>query len=167
MILTSIKVFLFLSVVTGVFYPLVMTMIAPPLGDNPMLERLSGLHETEPQFFWSRSTGPTNQGRLHPDLSKVYQDRKDQGRVLDQIQGSASGLDPEISPDSAYAQIPRILKHRTSIQESELKKLVEDATESPQWGYLGEYRVSVARLNRCLERAGTSEYDRYCSKKPR
>ena len=60
----------------------------------------------------------------------------------DLVTASASGFDPDLSPEAAKAQIPRISK-ATGISEAELAKLVDDRTFGRQLGLFGEPRVNV------------------------
>jgi len=62
------------------------------------------------------------------------------------LASSGSGLDPEITPDAAYAQIPRISK-ATGISEAKLKELVDNSIIKKSFGILGETRVNVLKLN--------------------
>ncbi|RJX37473.1 potassium-transporting ATPase subunit KdpC [Paenibacillus pinisoli] len=62
------------------------------------------------------------------------------------ITNSGSGLDPHITPQSAFVQIPRISKV-TGIPEVELASLVNEHTEKREWGIFGETRVNVLKLN--------------------
>jgi K+-transporting ATPase ATPase C chain len=68
----------------------------------------------------------------------------------DAITGSASGLDPHISPDSARAQTARVAKAR-GIQADQATQLVARFTEGPDLGLLGEARVNVLKLNLALD----------------
>jgi K+-transporting ATPase ATPase C chain len=69
----------------------------------------------------------------------------------DAVTGSASGLDPHITPDSARAQAPRIAKAR-GIPIEQAKQVIADYTDGPDLGLLGEPRVNVLRLNLALDR---------------
>jgi potassium-transporting ATPase KdpC subunit len=69
----------------------------------------------------------------------------------DAVTGSASGLDPHISPANAGVQAPRVAKAR-GMSPDEARQLIVAATDSPQWGFLGEPRVNVLRLNLALDR---------------
>lgn len=62
------------------------------------------------------------------------------------LASSGSGLDPEITPEAAYVQVPRISK-ATGISEAKLKELVDNSLIEKSFGVLGETRVNVLELN--------------------
>lgn len=64
----------------------------------------------------------------------------------DLLTSSGSGLDPDISPESAKIQIPAVSK-ASGISEDDLSKLVDKYTESRSFGIFGEPRVNVLKLN--------------------
>jgi K+-transporting ATPase ATPase C chain len=68
----------------------------------------------------------------------------------DAVTGSASGLDPHISPASAEVQVPRVAKAR-SISADQMNQLITQFTEGPDLGLLGEPRVNVLKLNMALD----------------
>lgn len=68
---------------------------------------------------------------------------------MDLVTRSASGLDPDISPLSAYYQIPRIAKARGMSNEV-LTKIIDQYTARPYAGFIGEPRVNVLLLNIAL-----------------
>jgi K+-transporting ATPase ATPase C chain len=68
---------------------------------------------------------------------------------VDAVTASASGLDPHISPRNAELQAPRVAAAR-KMDLGIVRKLIEEATEEPDLGILGERRVNVLRLNLAL-----------------
>ena len=68
----------------------------------------------------------------------------------DMVFTSASGLDPHISPAAARLQIARVAAARTA-DVAQVTGLVEKFVEAPQWGFLGESRVNVLKLNLALD----------------
>ena len=69
----------------------------------------------------------------------------------DAITTSASGLDPHVSPQTALAQVSAVSTARHLPVET-VRKLVYDTVETPLFGFLGEARVNVLRLNLALDR---------------
>src|SRR5579863_3256927 len=63
----------------------------------------------------------------------------------DAVTGSASGLDPHISPASAQVQAPRVAKAR-GISMEQTDQLIARFTEGPDFGLLGDPRVNVLKL---------------------
>jgi K+-transporting ATPase ATPase C chain len=88
------------------------------------------------------------------DLAAAY--RKDNGLdkavplPADAVTRSASGLDPDISPANAQLQVNRVADTR-KLSRDYVKKLVEEHTTRPQFGFLGEARVNVLELNLALD----------------
>jgi len=69
----------------------------------------------------------------------------------DLVTTSASGLDPDLSPEAAFAQAKRVAKTR-GIPEGQIRALVEKSIEHPLFGIIGEPHVNVLLLNRQLDR---------------
>jgi potassium-transporting ATPase KdpC subunit len=68
----------------------------------------------------------------------------------DAVTASASGLDPHISPANAETQAARVAKAR-GVAADQVKQLIPQFTERPDWGFLGEPRVNVLLLNVALD----------------
>lgn len=85
--------------------------------------------------------------------SVVTNDGGARGRIpSDMVTSSASGLDPEISPDNARLQVARVARER-GMDPGAVQALVDRYTEGRQLGVLGERRVNVLRLNLALDSA--------------
>ncbi len=70
----------------------------------------------------------------------------------DLVTASASGLDPDLSPAAALAQVARVAKVR-GLSDIRVRALVDDATDTPAIPFLGDPRVNVLALNRALDQA--------------
>jgi K+-transporting ATPase ATPase C chain len=72
---------------------------------------------------------------------------------VDLLTASASGLDPDISPEAAMFQAPRIAAAR-HLSLAQVQALIRTHTEGRSLGFLGEPRVNVLELNIALEHLG-------------
>lgn len=93
--------------------------------------------------------GPTNQkliDRVKGDVATAHAENPGELIPIDLVTGSASGLDPHITPASAEFQLPRVARERGSTLE-QVRALVQKHTEDRQLGFLGEPRVNVLELN--------------------
>lgn len=171
----AFRMFAWMLVLTGVIYPVLITLIAQimmPHASNGSLvikeERVIGssliAQKTErDRYFWPRPSaidydpmkpsGGSNLGPTSIKLKEAVQARRTllgENAPLELLFTSGSGLDPHISLETAYFQIPRIARER-SIKEEELKAIVDSFTEGNQFGFLGPYYVNVLLLNGALD----------------
>ena len=176
--------FLVLTLLTGVAYPLLVTGLAqsvfPAQAHGSLLLRdgkavgsmLVGQHFTDPAYFWGRpsATGPmaynaaassgSNQGPMNPALADAVQARVAALRAadptntaavpIDLVTASASGLDPHISLAAAQYQLDRVAKAR-KLSTQVVQGLIDQVTQRPVLGVLGEPVVNVLQLNLALE----------------
>ena len=134
--------------------------------------QLIGQSFTAPQYFWGRpsATAPfpynaaassgSNLASTNPALEQAIQARiqalqsadpgNDSPIPVDLVTASASGLDPHISVAAALYQVPRVALRR-GLSEAQVRLLVAQYTEAPQFGFLGEPRVNVLMLNLALD----------------
>jgi K+-transporting ATPase ATPase C chain len=99
--------------------------------------------------------GPTSKAladRLQEDVDRLKAENPNAAVPVDLVTTSASGLDPDISPEAAQFQVPRVAKAR-NISEDQLRQLVASNTQGRLLGLLGEPRVNVLALNLALDRA--------------
>ena len=97
--------------------------------------------------------GPSNKAlidRVKGDLDKLKSENPSMQVPADLVTTSASGLDPDISSETALFQVPRVAKAR-SLPQERIRQLVEEHTEGRLFGLLGEPRVNVLMLNLALD----------------
>jgi K+-transporting ATPase ATPase C chain len=124
------------------------------------------------KYFWGRPSATTpfpynagsssgsNLGPTNPDLEKAVAERIKTLRSADPslrtpvpadlVTSSASGLDPDISPEAAEYQVSRVA-HARGLSVEEVRRLVQEHVEARTWGILGEPRVNVLQLNLALD----------------
>lgn len=176
----TVIVFLALTLVTGVAYPLLITLIGqiafPHQANGSLIERdgkligseLIGQSFTDAKYFWSRPSaagynggastgsnlGPTNPAQIDAvkqRLSDLQSANDIKASVpIDMVTASASGLDPHITPAAAAFQVHRVATARNLTSE-QVSKLVAEHTEGRTFGVLGEPRVNVLKLNLALD----------------
>jgi len=135
--------------------------------------RLIGQTFSKPYYFHGRPSAAGNNGydasnssgsNLGPTNQKFYDTLKDnidkflkdnptikKGEVpTDIVTSSGSGLDPHISPESAYAQTNRVAQAR-QLNPDNVKALIQSHIREPQFGFLGERVVNVLELNLDLD----------------
>jgi K+-transporting ATPase ATPase C chain len=133
---------------------------------------LIGQPFSDPKYFWSRlsATSPaaynagassgSNLGPINPTLIDGAKKRTQDLRAADSLNtnpipadlvtASGSGLDPQISVAAALYQVNRVARNR-NISAERVRALVEQNTEGRQFGFLGEPRVNVLKLNLALD----------------
>jgi len=98
--------------------------------------------------------GPTNKTlveRVKGDLENLKKENPSVQVPIDLVTTTGSGLDPHISPEAAYFQVPRVAKAR-GLPEARRQALIESQGRGRTWGPLGEPRVNVLKLNPALAR---------------
>ncbi|MCZ7665603.1 MAG: potassium-transporting ATPase subunit KdpC [Thermoleophilia bacterium] len=142
------------------------------IGGSVVGSSLIGQPFDDPGYFWSRpsvtesfpynaaASAASNLGPLNPSLLQQVRGRADSLRLadpdnssplpIDLVTSSASGLDPHISRAAAEWQVPRVARVR-DLDESTVRRLVQEHTEGRQLGFLGTPRVNVLELNLALD----------------
>jgi K+-transporting ATPase ATPase C chain len=99
--------------------------------------------------------GPTSKAladRIKEDVDKLKAENVSANVPVDLVTTSGSGLDPDISPESALFQVPRVAMAR-GIAEDKVRQLVAENTAGRLIGLFGEPRVNVLALNLALDAA--------------
>jgi K+-transporting ATPase ATPase C chain len=144
-------------------------------GDTVVGSSLIGQYFSKPEYFHPRPSAasapgvtapgydPMNSGgtNLAPSSQKLVDtvtaavnanqsDNPGMAVPGDLVTASASGLDPDISPEAAAFQIPRVAKAR-GIAEDRVRAMIKQCTKGRTFGVFGEPRVNVLKLNMLLD----------------
>ena len=171
-LIIAIRSFLVLTLLTGLMYPVAVTVhaqgffsrqangsLATDAVGKVVGSELIAQGFKADRYFWARPSavdysplpsGGTNLGPTAKALQEKWAERRKAGLDEDLLAASASGLDPHISPESAYAQVRRVASVRGK-SDGEIKALIDRVTEARQLGFLGENRVNVLKLNLLLD----------------
>lgn len=177
--LTGLKALLVFTLLLGLAYPLTMVLIAQvvPTQDSTIRNAdgkvvgsaLMAQPVTGDDWFYPRpsagdydglASGASNLAATNPELVAAITARRteiaeredvDPATIpADAVTASASGLDPEISPEYARLQIDRVARE-TGLSREEVTTMVERNTKQPILGFIGEPRVNVVTLNNDLQ----------------
>lgn len=129
---------------------------------------------TQDIFFWGRpscagdgydgsSSSGSNKGVTNEEYLAEVETRIDKFLIshpylkredvpAEMVTASASGLDPDITPQCAYVQVKRVAEAR-GMSEEEVRNIVEKTIEKPLWGLFGPAKVNVLKLNVAMEEA--------------
>lgn len=180
-LITSIKMLLFFTLLTGVIYPLLISGIGrvlfQPETEGSLILKdgavigssLIGQKFEKPEFFHGRPSAVDynaagSGGSNFSQTNKIFIDRAinraeqvlkvSQGKTLpaDFIFASGSGLDPDISIEAAEIQVDRISSAR-NMDKSEIESIIKSNSERQLYFY-GSYHVNVLKLNLALNKKG-------------
>jgi potassium-transporting ATPase KdpC subunit len=167
----AILVSLIFLVLLGLAYPLAETGVGQAFFSRQASGSLTSNGSTlvgqtwaSPRWFQGRpdSDDPmaTGAANLGPRSEVLVQDVRKQIGLLrkagitpapDLVTTSGSGVDPDISPADAYAQISAVARAR-SLPAAAVRRLVAEHIAAPQFGFLGSAYVNVLQLNEALAR---------------
>jgi K+-transporting ATPase ATPase C chain len=171
-VITGLAYPLLVTGLTSVLFPHQAAGSLITAGGKTVGSELIGQKFTRPEYFHGRpsaagndgydglSSGPSNLGptnqklvdRVKEDIKRVRAENPTYSGPIpaDLVTQSGSGLDPDISPASAELQIPRVASAR-GISVDAIRQVVAAHTEGRQFGFLGEPRVNVLKLNLALD----------------
>jgi potassium-transporting ATPase KdpC subunit len=160
---------IFFFVLLGLAYPLVETGIGQALFSHQANGSLTANGSTlvgqqwqGPRWFQGRpdadnpmATGGTNLGPRSKELVAAVEQQvirlKKEGitPTPDLVTTSGSGVDPDISPADAYAQVNAVAKAR-GLSVATVQHLVDTQIQQPELGFLGSRYINVLQLNEAL-----------------
>jgi potassium-transporting ATPase KdpC subunit len=175
----SLRMLAWLTLLTGVIYPLIITVFAQVFfrekAEGSLMthqgkvigSRLIGQKFESEKYFWPRpsandynglSSGGSNLGPTSKALKEAIETRKtailkgnQKGEIPSELLfASASGLDPHISPKTAQFQVDRIAAAR-HLKAEVLMDLIEKHTQNRLLRFIGRHYVNVLELNLALD----------------
>ena len=174
-LMRSIRITWVFCVFFSVCYILVLwifaQLAAPGEGGNAETVKLNGKVVgvanvgqvfTKDVFFWGRpscagsgydgtSSAGSNKGVTNEEyLAEV--EARIEDIPAEMVTASASGLDPDITPECAYIQVKRVAEAR-GMSEPDVKAIVDKMVEKPLFGLFGPAKINVLKLNVALEEA--------------
>jgi K+-transporting ATPase ATPase C chain len=186
-LITAVLYTVVTTVIFGLIYPFVVTGLAQGLfhdkANGQLLykngelvgSRIIGQPFSAPQYFHSRPSAagngydatnsggsnyaPTNKkliDRVAGDVALLQSEHPGSDVPIDLVTTSGSGLDPDITPAAAEFQVARVARER-HLSEDVVRKLVAEHKQGRQFGFLGEPRVNVLKLNLDLDQATSSK----------
>lgn len=170
----NLKIFVFLTVVTGVVYPLSLTLMGKiffpdqvggslvKLNNQVVGSKLLAQEFKSEKYFHPRpsaieynplNSGASNLGPISKKLKSQIEEAKKRGDANEMIFNSGSGLDPHISPSSAIAQVERVGSARGYNLEKKKKLivLIENSTIHDRQIIFGTDLINVLELNLLLD----------------
>lgn len=172
----SLRMLFWMALLTGVAYPLLITLIAQLTSHDDanggfvtskeklIGAQLIGQKFQSDRYFWGRpsssnynalASGGSDLAPTSAALKKAVDERRKAFNGVDEIPSqllyaSGSGLDPHIGPKAAYYQVDRIAKAR-GVEREKVVKLIDRMTEKRFCGFIGEPCVNVLKLNLALD----------------
>ena len=167
-LLKSLKITLVFCVFFSVFYILVLWLFAQVAGPNKgnaevatLDGKVVGAPSCAGDGYDATSSSGSNKGVTNPEYLSEVEARIDTFLVhhpylsrrevpAEMVTASASGLDPDITPECAYVQVKRVAQAR-GLTEHQVKEIVDKSVEKPFLGLFGTEKVNVLKLNIALE----------------
>lgn len=169
--------FAIMTILCGVIYPGIVTAIAQTLFTNEAdgsiitVTQIDGTQKeygslliaqefTKPEYLVGRPMGVTNLSTVSEEQKKLVQERIDwwhsfepenkKDIPIDLVTASGSGVDPNISPEAAEYQVPRIARER-GISEDAVREVINKCSSKRFLGFWGEPAVNVLKVNLMLD----------------
>ncbi|MGB7979230.1 MAG: potassium-transporting ATPase subunit KdpC [Candidatus Nanopelagicales bacterium] len=179
----ALRILIVMTVLLGLLYPALVFALGrlmPARTDGALLSvdgtvvgsSLLAQGFDTPEYFWPRpsvggydplATGGSNLGPNNADLTQVIEERRAAVATAngvtadlvpaDAVTASASGLDPQISPEYAALQVARVAQAR-GLAPDVVSALVSEHTQGRVLGFLGEPGVNVLEVNAALDALG-------------